>query len=49
MHRKHNRLKVGGGQAYECSSVCHFRGLNKLRHNILYKPAFTEFFVYIRI
>jgi hypothetical protein len=23
-HRKHKRLKLGGGQVYNCSSVCHF-------------------------
>jgi hypothetical protein len=47
-HRKHKRLKLGGGQAYDRSSVCRFWGLNKLRHRLLHNPALTEVPVYIR-
>jgi hypothetical protein len=42
--RKYKRLKLGGGQAYERSSVynCRFLGLNRLRHRLLHYPALTD-------
>jgi hypothetical protein len=34
----------------EITRVCPLsKGLNKLRYNLLYKPAFTEASVYVRI
>jgi hypothetical protein len=42
MHRRYKRLKLGGGQAYSCSSDTLPFQSGTLWHNLLQKPALTD-------
>jgi hypothetical protein len=41
MHKKYNRLKLGGGQAYDGSSTVVSEQLHELKHYLLHNPALT--------
>jgi hypothetical protein len=41
-HRKYGRLKLGGGEAYDRSTLtAGLESLHKLRYNLLHRPVLT--------